>query len=151
MISLKIHLLMIIIIIIFSPFFPLNRNWKTQSSSTWSYQAGLAQGWIPQKPTTRVFKASKNCPTAVLSTKVTFATTSNSTTTTNTSAKKRSANSLSDSAPQNNPLVLYNSTGNIAGALSNIIPAITNISQTVIDSNVYPFVGKTTFGQGVWH
>ncbi|KAG6910487.1 hypothetical protein DXG01_009906 [Tephrocybe rancida] len=29
--------------------------WKTEITDEWSYQAGLANGWIPQNPTTRAF------------------------------------------------------------------------------------------------
>ncbi|KAJ3564549.1 hypothetical protein NP233_g8229 [Leucocoprinus birnbaumii] len=30
-------------------------TWKTESTDEWSYQAGLANGWIPQNPTSRQF------------------------------------------------------------------------------------------------
>ncbi|KAH0591089.1 Glucan 1,3-beta-glucosidase [Termitomyces sp. J132] len=30
-------------------------TWKTEIADEWSYQAGLANGWIPQNPTTREF------------------------------------------------------------------------------------------------
>lgn len=30
-------------------------TWKTEIADEWSYQAGLANGWIPQNPTTRQF------------------------------------------------------------------------------------------------
>ncbi|KAG6865772.1 hypothetical protein C0991_011969 [Blastosporella zonata] len=29
--------------------------WKTEIADEWSYQAGLANGWIPQNPTTRAY------------------------------------------------------------------------------------------------
>jgi glucan 1,3-beta-glucosidase len=51
-------------------------NWKTQSSAAWSYQASLAQGWIPSDPTTRVFAQSNGCPTSTLIGSPKFATTS---------------------------------------------------------------------------
>ena len=30
-------------------------TWKTEITDEWSYQKGLAGGWIPQNPTTRQF------------------------------------------------------------------------------------------------
>ncbi|UZJ55850.1 hypothetical protein CBS101457_005170 [Exobasidium rhododendri] len=52
-------------------------SWKTASSATWSYQAALAQGWIPANPTTRVFAQTNGCPTNVTTQTVTFATQNN--------------------------------------------------------------------------
>lgn len=33
----------------------LQWTWKTEITDEWSYQAGLANGWIPQNPTSRQF------------------------------------------------------------------------------------------------
>ncbi|UZJ54252.1 hypothetical protein CBS101457_003572 [Exobasidium rhododendri] len=51
-------------------------NWKTESSAAWSYQAAIAQGWIPKDPTTRVFQQVNGCPTTQQTQSITFATTS---------------------------------------------------------------------------
>lgn len=130
-------------------------NWKTESVATWSYQAGLAQGWIPQDPTTRVFAQNNSCPTTTLTQSVTFATTSLSTTTTNTSLfvlpKAKVLATALDVVNSSAPVVTYNTTGTVNGTLQQIIPVVVPVAQTVIDSNAYPFVAQTTFGQGIWH
>ena len=121
--------------------------------ATWSYQAGLAQGWIPSSPTKRVFKQANGCPTALLSSQVTFATTSNSTTTTttSTSVKRSDIWSLIDSLAHNLPLVKYDGNATLDGILQQLVPKITAIAQTLINSNAFPFIRATTFGQGIWH
>jgi glucan 1,3-beta-glucosidase len=49
-------------------------NWKTESYPTWSYQAAMAQGWIPASdPTDTVFKTKDGCPTSSLKEPFTFA------------------------------------------------------------------------------
>jgi glucan 1,3-beta-glucosidase len=73
-------------------------NWKTETAATWSYQTGLAQGWIPQNPTTRVFKQVNNCPTTTMTSSVTFGTTSNSTTTANKSVVATSGKTTTTSS-----------------------------------------------------
>ena len=40
-------------------------SWKTFSRGDWSYKDAVAQGWIPQDPTTRAFKPSKSDTTCV--------------------------------------------------------------------------------------
>ncbi|MCO5556514.1 hypothetical protein L7F22_010063 [Adiantum nelumboides] len=54
-------------------------SWKTEASPTWSYQAALAQGWIPSTdPSEKVFEQKKNCPTKKQLSSVAFATTNTS-------------------------------------------------------------------------
>jgi glucan 1,3-beta-glucosidase len=36
-------------------------TWKTETSEDWSYQAGLAGGWIPSDPTNHQFSISTLC------------------------------------------------------------------------------------------
>lgn len=118
-------------------------NWKTQSRGDWSYQAAMAQGWIPKSPTTRVFQQTNSCPTTKLLSNVTFATTSyppvnNSTSASNSTSTKTTTTSTTSNSTTSNTtttqsaakrdggLDLGNLLGPFAGANLNLTQIIAN-------------------------